>query len=153
MTTNFDKFLPTPGKEWNEISQEELVRQFENMRKMADDAAKIPDTVVMDDELFLCLMMYRRIEEREKQFYYNGLLVMTSSKVPNGWIYLSTRENALRFLGENEPDESELDDPYPNGKPEPKPYHCPICGTRYYDKGDAKQCRRSHEWQNRRCRR
>ena len=56
---------------------------------------------------------------------------------------------ALRFLGENDQGESEPVDPYPNGKTEPKPYHCPICGTRYYDKGEAKQCRRSHEWQNR----
>lgn len=150
---DFDKFPPTPGKEWKEISQEELVRKIEDMRKQAEASAIIPDTMVMDDELFMYLMMHRQIEERDKQFYYNGLLVMTSSKVPNGWVYLTKRENALRFLGENDQGESEPNDPYPNGKPEPKLYHCPICGTRYYDKGDAKQCRRSHEWQNRRGRR
>lgn len=151
--SDFDKFPPTHEKEWKEINQEKLVRQIKDMRKMAEDAAIIPDTLVMDDELFLYLMMHRRIEERDKQFYYNGLLVMTSSKIQNGWIYLTTRENALRFLDKNDHGETEPDDPYPNGKPEPKPYHCPICGTRYYDNGDAKQCRRSHEWQNRRGRR
>lgn len=67
----------------------------------------------------------------------------------SGW---AKREVEITCKREN-PDESEPDDPYPNGKPEPKPYHCPICGTIYYDKGDAKQCRRSHEWQNRRGRR
>lgn len=85
--------------------------------------------------------------------YCNGLIVMTSKNVSNGWVYLTTLENALRFPGDNDHGETEPDDPYPNGKPEPKPYRCPICGTRYYDKGEAKQCRRSHEFQNRRGRR
>lgn len=28
-------------------------------------------------------------------------------------------------------------------KPEPKKYRCPICGTRYYDKREAAECRRA----------
>ena len=39
------------------------------------------------------------------------------------------------------------------GKEEPKIFSCRICGTRYFDPGEAKQCQRSHEWQNRKGRR
>lgn len=38
-------------------------------------------------------------------------------------------------------------------KKEPKPLHCRICGQVYYDRGEARECERSHEWHNRRGRR
>lgn len=34
------------------------------------------------------------------------------------------------------------------GKKPVKEYHCRICGRIYYDKGERKECERSHKWQN-----
>ncbi len=63
--------------------------------------------------------------------------------------YAELREKFLAIIEA----QKEAKDGGPEGeeqKPEEKAYHCRICGRRYYDRSEAKECARSHGWQNQR---
>lgn len=143
-------------KECSVISEEEPFNAEalkETVQELEDRMREVqsPDTVLMNDEIMMALMMNGYIQEKEKEFWYCGLRVITSPYLPMGQVFLTTWEYAEEIINQLTPktETAEIHEE----KKEQKPYHCRVCGTRYYSKSEAKECVRGHEWQNRRGRR
>ena len=50
----------------------------------------------------------------------------------------------MTLVGDERPNvESHTESGWTEYKPEPKQYRCLICGTKYYDKREAAECRRA----------
>ena len=125
------------------------------MRKSIVEEAQGFDAIMMNDETFkvLCVVRVSAIDVKDKEFFLDGLRVFTSPYFPMSKVYLTDSKNAaeiIRRLAEQE--EQAEQESYPEKK-EPAIYHCRICGAAYDDKRQAKECVRTHEWQNRRGRR
>lgn len=139
----------------DEISTDDIAEEIAELRRRVE-SIKIPDCIVMNDELFSQMLFRGKIfVNDDKEFVYNGLRVFISSKLDVGQAIVTNHENLQCLFDdeEQEPDNSDPTDLWPSGKPEPKVYHCRICGMRYERKTEAKECQRRHEWQNRRGRR
>ena len=142
-------------KECSVLSEEKLFNAEalkETALKMEDRLREeqSPDTVLMNDEIMMILMMNGYIREEAKEFLYCGLRVVTSPYLPMDLIYLTTWEYAeeiIKQITKTETAETA------EKKREPKMYHCRVCGTGYQSKQEAKECVRTHDWQNRRGRR
>lgn len=133
------------GGALEEYVTEQLRELNEKLRMM-----KTADTVLLNSGTFMMMMATHRIEEKEKEFYLDGLRVVTSPYLPEDKAYLTDREHAEEILemlaGNGSPEET-------GPKKEPKTYHCRVCGRPYADRAEAKECMRNHDWQNRRERR
>ena len=142
-------------KECSAISEEKLFNAEalkETVQEMEDRLREEqpPDTVMMNDEIMMILMMNGYIREEAKEFRYCGLRVVTSPYLPMNQIFLTTWEYAEEIIRQITKTEiSEVAEK----KQEQKMYHCRVCGTRYQSKQEAKECVRTHDWQNRRGRR
>lgn len=141
---------PSMTTEEVEQSLEELRARLREMQEKAEEQQPY-DTMLISDEFFMQMMLNHALREEGKEFFYQGTLVLSSPNIPMGTVYLTTREYAYDILRMFDPTVTTA---YAGvQKEEPKPYHCRICGRRYFDKADAKECVRSHEWQNRKGRR
>lgn len=134
-------------REEEPFTAEQLKEAAQKMEEQIMEASPF-DTVLMNDEIFMVLMMNGYIREEAKEFLYCGMRVMTSPYLPMDQVYLTTAEQAEKIIVMfQHGTETET---IPEGKKEQKLYHCRVCGRAYTDKADAKDCVRSHEWQNRR---
>ena len=132
------------------FTAEQLKEAVQKMKEQIMEASPF-DTVLMNDEIFMILMMNGYVREEAKEFLYCGMRVMTSPYLPMDQVYLATAEQAEKIIAMfQHGTETET---APEGKKEQKLYHCRVCGRTYTDKTDAKDCVRSHSWQNRRGRR
>lgn len=143
-------------KELDEIREEkpftaEMLQQAAQELKDRIREAQGPDTILMNDETMMMLMVNGYIREEAKEFRYCGLRVITSMYLPADQIYLTTAEYAEEVLEAFAPRRKAAKEP--EGKKPPRLYHCRVCWTVYDDKRQARECVRSHEWQNRRGRR
>ena len=135
--------------EFGEKLQEDIIRgQIEELRKKIEEQKQY-DAILMNGSLFMELLSRHEIREEDKGFYYSGLMVFTSPKVPMDKAYLMFLDMADEVIAcfEQEKESCEY------VKTEPKKCHCRICGQAYTNKAEAKECARSHSWQNRRGRR
>ena len=131
-----------------QISEEDLRQALDELRKQIEEFQPY-DTILMNDTTFLMLLAHGDIWTEGKEFYLDGMMVFTSPEIEKDKAYLMDRYTATMYLESLK----EKENPYPDGKPEPKKCHCRICGQAYTNKSEAKECARSHSWQNRRGRR
>lgn len=129
---------------------EQLKEAVQELEARAREASTM-DTALMNDEIMMILMANGYIREEGKELWYCGLRVITSPYLPMDQVYLTTSEHAKKIIWQFLPKTETAE--VPEGKKDPKRYHCRVCGRLYTDKADAKDCVRSHEWQNRRGRR
>lgn len=132
---------------FNAEALKETVQEMEN--RLQEEQS--PDTVLMNDEIMMILMMNGYIREEAKEFSYCGLRVITSPYLPMDRVFLTTWEYAEEIINQLTPKTETAETT--EKKQEPKMYHCRVCGTRYQSKQEAKECVRTHDWQNRRGRR
>lgn len=137
-------------KEEKPFTAEQLKEAIQELEDRARESSTM-DTALMNDEIMMILMMNGHIQEEGKEFWYCGLRVITSPYLPMDQVYLTTSEYAEKIIQQFMP-KTETAEVYEEKK-ESKLYHCRVCGRPYTDKADAKDCVRSHEWQNRRGRR
>lgn len=151
LTGDWGDFGPA-SSDWKETTPEQIREDLERLCD-AMEQARGPDTVLVDPEWFSRLLFQRAIYEEEKQFWCDfcgyRLRVVVSSRVPVGELLICRWGDVQAEVGEDVEDCTG----HTYWKAEPKMFRCRICGTRYQSKGEAKQCQREHEWQNRKARR
>lgn len=151
MTGNWEDFGPLDS-EWKETTPEQILEDLERMQKELNEL-DVPDTALMDPEWFARLFFQQRIYEDEKAFwfYFAGykLRVIVDVRVPVGKVLICRGRDVERFFEEKGADCSGR----VAWKQEVKYTCCRVCGQRYESRAEAKQCQRSHEWQNRKGRR
>lgn len=140
--------------ELSEPTESILKRQAEELLKRIHEAQGT-GAVLMNSETFLLFFTVHVdvVDVKDNEFFLDGLHVFTSPYFPLDKIYVTdieTAEEIARRIAEQE--EQAEQESYPEKK-EPAIYHCRICGAAYDDKRQAKECVRTHEWQNRRGRR
>lgn len=130
---------------------EDWVAEYERIRYLLlNQERQKYDTAIFGQETFEYLIEHGELREADGRYYFLGYLnVMIHPTLGFGRVILTRFEYASLYYPADKEPEAEPD----KGKPNPKAYHCPVCGHRYYDRKEAKECRRSHEWQNRRGRR
>lgn len=118
-----------------------------NILKEKIESVDPPDIALMNDEEFAMLLIRNTIEPEKDGFYYilegRRLKVLINNRVAYGHVIACHSKNVSAYLDDGE----KADEYVPPAKL--KPVHCRVCGARYYSKSEAKQCQRSHEWQNR----
>lgn len=152
LTGDWGDFGPA-SNEWKETTPEQIREDLERMRDKLKQEQP-PDVALIDPEWFAKLMFHGMIYEEENDFWYDfcglKLRVVVSAMAPVGKMLLCRWKDVCVYLEEEKPADCSGK---VTEKTEPKHVCCRVCGTRYQSKAEAKQCQRSHEWQNRRGRR
>ena len=92
--------------------------------------------------------------EIEKSQKYLGMDVVINDLVPPGEVLIMNEAEYNKWRDAHIPTEETDEERFRKEKENAwRMYPCRICGTKYADKSEAKQCARSHEWQNRKGRR
>lgn len=92
--------------------------------------------------------------EIEKSQKYLGMDVVINDLVPPGEVLIMNEAEYNKWRDAHMPTEETDEERFRKKKENAwRMYPCRICGTKYMDKSEAKQCARSHEWQNRKGRR
>lgn len=130
----------------------QLIRDISETIGRNDSEVQI-DVILMNSLMIRILQSCGYMEGTEEHFTCCGIDVARCDRLAHLEIVLTNHKYAQSFIDGPKVLTPEEDDPYPGGKPEPKMYHCRVCGTGYYDKKEAKECMRSHDWQNRKGRR
>jgi hypothetical protein len=125
---------------------------YDAVRELKEAIEKIksnePDTALMSFDTFAELMAKGRAKiGDDKQMVFFGLTVKICNRLGLGEVIFARSDNLPWWAEEDEKAEPE------RGKREVKRFKCRVCGTGYLSKQEAKECLRSHEWQNKRGRR
>ena len=124
----------------------ELREEFDGMmHSFADFQRQQPKVCLMSPATAMLLIGRGDVS---KEMTLGGVAVIEDDRIEDGKILvLNEDEYASWFTvhGETQPQEERK-------KPE-RIFHCRVCGTGYQSKQEAKECVRTHDWQNRRGRR
>ena len=137
-----------------DLTESILKRQAEELLKRIHETQGT-GALLMNSETFMmfCMVHADVVDVEDKDFFLDGMQVFTSLYFPLDKIYVTDKETAeeiVRRIAEQE--EQTEQESYPEKK-EHAIYHCRICGAAYDNKRQAKECVRTHEWQNRKGRR
>ena len=130
----------------------QLIEDISETIRRNDSGVQI-DVILMNSEMILMLLSSGYLEGTEDDCTCCGITVARHDRLADMEIVLTNQKYMQSFIAGPKVLMPEEDDPYPDWKPKPKMYHCRVCGAGYYDKKEAKECMRSHDWQNRKGRR
>ena len=128
-----------------QVIMDDLRRLEEKIREIAP-----PKIVIIHPETALTF----HDGEIEKSQKYLGMDVVINDLVPPGEILIMNEAEYNKWRDAHMPTEETDEERFRKKKENAwRMYPCRICGTKYMDKLEAKQCARSHEWQNKKGRR
>lgn len=126
-----------------EDAGKKIAEEIDSLREKIESIQnQKPKICLMSGETLL--MMISQLNTEDKTFRLNGMPVITNNRVEYGKIVIINEEDYEAWEKENT--ETRQEEPC---KPIPKKYHCRVCGTPYDSRQEAKECQRTHEWQNR----
>ena len=138
--------------DWKEISWEQFQKDLWKAQIDCKNWMNPLDTIIVSNDVFEMLCVHGLMVHNTQPLTYSiyGYNVIRCFGI-NGQMIFTNHKYVPYYMKDSEP-EPEGDIPV---KQEPKayPFRCRVCGTRYQSKQEARDCQRSHEWQNRKGRR
>ena len=135
--------------QWQNV--EDLATEFLALKEHVE-SMPVPKICLMHPET--ALWLFCRDDRLSKDMTWCGVPVKEDSRVEFGKVLILNEKDYEDWCEENMPTEETDEERFEKKKEEAwRTYPCRICGTRYESKSEAKQCARSHDWQNRRGRR
>ena len=135
------------------VSMEQIISDLHDMWERAKEAANQPKICLANSATHSWLIQSKYYQDGDTWY---GTPIIENERIGTGQILLLNEADFTTWMEcyGKEAEDAEKDEQDPDeGKPEPKEYHCRVCGKTYYDQKEAKGCMRSHEWQNRKGRR